>query len=102
MDGALGTRGKTVFSELPPEKVLRDFLRRLWAAEADRRREELPAESTQDTDRERLGYSLMARKFRRAPWKTAADAFAALARAGGLSAADAADADSSDGEGLDG
>ena len=102
MDEALGTRGKTVFSELPPEKVLRDFLRRLWAAEADRRREELPAESTQDTDRERLGYSLMARKFRRAPWKTAADAFAALARAGGLSAADAADADSSDGEGLDG
>ena len=72
MEPVLATRGKTAFSELPPERVMQDFLRALWSAEASRRLGELPAESTPENDTRRLAYSLLARRYAKSPWGSVA------------------------------
>ena len=71
MEAILSTRGKTNFSELTKERVLADFLRSIWSAEATRRRMSLPAASSPETDTARLAYTLLAREYSKGPWDRA-------------------------------
>ena len=60
---------KTGASELSPEKILQDFLRRLWMEAVRRRQGELPAASSPENDVVRLQYSTLIRKLQRGDWE---------------------------------
>ena len=68
LDDILLTEEKSVSSELSPEKILKDFLRRLWMEAVRRRQGELPAESTPENDAARLRYSTVIRQLQRGAW----------------------------------
>ena len=65
------TEEKSASSELSPEKILKDFLRRLWMEAVRRRQGELPAESTPENDAARLHYSTVIRQLQRGTWDRA-------------------------------
>ena len=71
LDHILLTEEKSAASELSPEKILQDFLRKLWMEAVRRRQGELPAESTPENDMARLRYSTLIRKLQRSAWNTA-------------------------------
>ena len=71
LDHILLTEEKSAASELSPEKILQDFLRKLWMEAVRRRQGELPAESTPENDATRLRYSTIIRKLQRGAWSTA-------------------------------
>ena len=68
LDNILLTEEKSVSSELSPEKILQDFLRRLWMEAVRRRQGELPAASTPENDAARLRYSTLIRQLQRGAW----------------------------------
>ena len=68
LDHILLTEEKSASSELSPEKILKDFLRRLWMEAVRRRQGELPAESTPENDAARLHYSTVIRQLQRGTW----------------------------------
>ena len=71
LDHILLTEEKSASSELSPEKILKDFLRRLWMEAVRRRQGELPAESTPENDAARLHYSTVIRQLQRGTWDRA-------------------------------
>jgi len=71
LDHILLTEEKSAASELSPEKILQDFLRKLWMEAVRRCQGELPAESTPENDMARLRYSTLIRKLQRGAWNAA-------------------------------
>ena len=71
LDHILLNEEKSVSSELSPEKILKDFLRKLWMEAVRRRQGELPAESTPENDAARLRYSTLIRHLQRGTWDRA-------------------------------
>jgi len=69
LDHLLLNEEKTGASELSPEKILQDFLRRLWMEAVRRRQGELPAASSPENDVVRLRYSTLIRKLQRGDWE---------------------------------
>ena len=59
------------FSELTPERILQDLLRRLWSSVLRNRQNMLPAESNEENDKLRLTYSVLARRLERGAWSVA-------------------------------
>lgn len=68
LDGILMANEKGSLTELTPERVLQDLLRQLWQAAIRRLQGQLDATSSEENDRRRLSYSVLARKFQRSPW----------------------------------
>ena len=71
LDKILLTNERSALSELPPDRILKDFLRQLWMEAVRRRQGELPAESTPENDILRLRYSTLIRHLQRDTWERA-------------------------------
>lgn len=71
LDHMLLNEDKSAFSELSPEEILKNLLRRLWMDAVQRRQGELPAVSSPENDLARLRYSTDIRKLQRLDWKSA-------------------------------
>ncbi|MGN0852066.1 MAG: DNA primase [Kiritimatiellia bacterium] len=68
LDGILLSNDRSGASELGAERILQDYIRRLWAAELRRIQGRLPSESTPEGDARRLFYSTLIRRLQRDPW----------------------------------
>jgi len=69
LDRILLGSSQSAYSELSPERILEDFLRRFWAAAIRRRLSHAPSAGDPAVDRARLSLSLLARQFQKAPWQ---------------------------------
>ena len=69
LDDILLGSSRSVLSELPPLRILEDYLRRFWSDAIRRRLSALPQATTPEADRARLSLTVLARKFRKAPWQ---------------------------------
>jgi DNA primase len=59
------------FSELSPDRILKDLLRRLWMDALERRQKMLPGISTPENDANRLNLSMQIRRIQRSNWQIA-------------------------------
>lgn len=72
LDGrVLNSDERASMSELPPEQILKDFLRKFWISAYERRRGMLPAESTPENDSRRMRCSVTIRRLETLPWEAA-------------------------------
>ena len=62
----------TQIGERDAATLFRDFLRSAWVAAVRRRLGEMPADSSPENDRARLGLQMLVHTFQRAPWERAA------------------------------
>ncbi len=68
LDAIFMADAKTALTELEPEQVLQELLRQLWQAAILRLQGALEAASSEENDRRRLNYSMLARKFKQGSW----------------------------------
>ena len=68
LDAILMSNDRSGTSELSAERILQDYIRRLWATELRRLQGQLPNESTPETDVKRLSYSTLIRRLERDKW----------------------------------
>jgi DNA primase len=59
------------FSELSPDRIMQDLLRRLWMDALERKQKMLPGVSTPENDAQRLKLSMQIRRIQRVNWQTA-------------------------------
>ncbi len=72
LDGRiLNSNERAAMSELPPERILKNFLRDFWVSAYERRRGMLPAESTPENDARRMRCTGTVRRLKALPWETA-------------------------------
>lgn len=72
LDGRiLNSDERASMSELPPERILKNFLRDFWVSAYERRRGMLPAESTPENDARRMRCSATVRRLKALPWEAA-------------------------------
>jgi len=71
LNAILLSNDRSGMSELSSERILQDFLRKLWMEAVRRRQGSLPADSSPETDILRLNYSTCIRRLQRDPWQKA-------------------------------